>query len=138
MADPFLTPKQTRVLELREKGLTQREVAEELGTSRSNVSLLEKRGKENVERARATLTEWRRITAELVMEVEPGEDLFEVPRNLYRLADRHDIKVDMRSIDMVSHLRDQYDVTDRHVEEPFEVLLSPTGEVTFDGLEEKV
>lgn len=138
MADPFLTSKQKRVLELREQGLTQREIAEKLDTSRSNVSLLEKRGHENVERAHATLKEWRKITAELVMEVEPGEDLFEVPRNLYRLADQHDIKVNMRSLDMVSHLRNEYNIPNRHVKEPFKILVSPTGDVTFHGLQGKV
>ncbi|MBS1264133.1 MAG: DNA-binding protein Tfx [Methanonatronarchaeales archaeon] len=134
MAKPFLTERQLEVLRLREQDLTQREVAERLETSRSNVSLLERRGRENVERARATLDEWRKLTAEVVMEVEEGADLFEVPRDAYRLADERGIKVEMRSLEMVSKLREKPNVTDRLVKEPFRVLISPRGEVSFDGL----
>ncbi len=68
------------------------------------------------------------------MEVEPGEDLFEVPRSLYRLADERGIKVEMRSLEMVSKLRENPNVTDRLVKKPFRVLVSPQGDVTFDGL----
>ncbi|MDD2639276.1 MAG: Tfx family DNA-binding protein, partial [Methanothrix sp.] len=53
----LLTNRQASVLRLRRKGMSQQEVAEQLGTTRSNVSILEKRALQNVAKARATLKE---------------------------------------------------------------------------------
>lgn len=40
--DSFLTDTQIKVLKLRKKGLTQEEIAKMLGTSRANISMIEK------------------------------------------------------------------------------------------------
>ena len=45
----FLTEQQIRILQLRAKGLKQSEIAELLGTSRANVSILEHRALEKIE-----------------------------------------------------------------------------------------
>ncbi len=46
----FLTEQQIRVLQLRAKGLKQSEIAEILGTSRANVSILERRALRRLKR----------------------------------------------------------------------------------------
>ncbi|MGM0590756.1 MAG: sigma factor-like helix-turn-helix DNA-binding protein, partial [Halobacteriota archaeon] len=48
-----LTERQVEVLELREQGYTQREVADRLGTTDSNVSAIERAAEQNVEKARS-------------------------------------------------------------------------------------
>ncbi len=100
-----LTNRQIAVLRLRRKGLSQQEVAELLGTTRSNVSILEKRALQNVSRARATLKEWTMIQAPVSLTVPAGTDVFEVPAMIFREADKSKIKLDMNSVDIVLQIR---------------------------------
>ncbi|RLG55442.1 MAG: transcriptional regulator, partial [Candidatus Hydrothermarchaeota archaeon] len=60
--ESFLTEKQIKVLELRAKGYTQEQIAKILGTSRVNVTILEKKAKENVEKARKTIELFESLT----------------------------------------------------------------------------
>lgn len=83
----FLTEQQIRVLQLRAKGLKQSEIAEILGTSRANVSILERRALEKIEKARNTLLLWEQINSKISVEVKKGEDIFQVPEKLFKKAD---------------------------------------------------
>jgi Tfx family DNA-binding protein len=100
-----LTDRQIAVLRLRRKGLSQQGVAELLGTTRSNVSILEKRALQNVARARATLKEWTMIQAPVSLTVPAGTDVFEVPALIFKEADKSKIKLDMNSVDIVVQIR---------------------------------
>ncbi len=101
----LLTNRQVSVLKLRRKGLSQQEVAELLGTTRSNVSILEKRALQNVSRARTTLKEWTMIQAPVSLTVPAGTDVFDVPALIFREADKSKIKLDMNSVDIVVQIR---------------------------------
>lgn len=105
--DSLLTSRQATVLKLRRQGLSQQEVAEVLGTTRSNVSILEKRGIQNVARARSTLREWTMIQAPVSIRVPAGTDLFEVPAQVFAEADRAGIKLDVGSVDVVVQIREK-------------------------------
>ncbi|HII06655.1 MAG TPA: Tfx family DNA-binding protein [Methanotrichaceae archaeon] len=101
----LLTSRQAAVLRLRRKGLSQQEVAELLGTTRSNVSILEKRALQNVSRARATLKEWTMIQAPVSLTVPTGTDIFEVPAMVFLKADKAKIKLDISSVDIVVQIK---------------------------------
>jgi len=104
-SDSLLTDRQAAVLRLRKKGLSQQEVADILGTTRSNVSILEKRALHNVSRARATLRDWTMIQAPVSLKIPAGTDLFEVPALVFSEADRSGIKLDIGSVDIVFQIR---------------------------------
>jgi len=104
-SESLLTSRQALVLKMRRQGLSQQEVAEVLGTTRSNVSILEKRALVNVGRARATLKEWTMIQAPVSITVPAGTDLFEVPALVFAEADRSGIKLDVGSVDIVVQIR---------------------------------
>jgi transcriptional regulator with XRE-family HTH domain len=57
----FLTKRQLAVLRLRQAGLTQEEIARRIKTTRANISLIEKRARENVERSKETIREWNSV-----------------------------------------------------------------------------
>ncbi|HOO53983.1 MAG TPA: Tfx family DNA-binding protein [Methanothrix sp.] len=101
----LLTDKQVEVLKLRRKGMSQQEVAELLGTTRSNVSILEKRALQNVARARGTLKEWMMIQAPVSLTIPAGTDLFNVPSLLFLEADKSEIKLDVSSVDIVVQIK---------------------------------
>ncbi len=104
-SEGLLTDRQAAVLKLRRKGLSQQEVAELLGSTRSNVSILEKRALQNVARARATLREWTMIQASISIKVPAGTDLFEVPALVFQEADRAGIKLGLSSVDIVVQIK---------------------------------
>jgi len=103
----LLTRRQVAVLKLRRQGLSQQEVAEILGTTRSNVSILEKRALQNVSRARATLREWTMIHAPISITVPAGTDLFDLPGLVFQEADRAGIKLEIGSVDIVVQIREK-------------------------------
>ena len=106
-SDSLLTDRQAAVLSLRKKGLSQQEVGQILGTTRSNVSILEKRALQNVFRARATLREWTMIHAPISITVPAGTDLFDLPGLVFQEADRAGIKLEIGSVDIVVQIREK-------------------------------
>jgi Tfx family DNA-binding protein len=106
-AKPLLTDKQLSVLRLRARGYSQQEVAEMMGTSRSNISILEKRAHQNIERARITINLWKMIKAPVSVKIPAGTDIFEVPRIVFSSADQKDIRLTVNSLDIIVQLRNK-------------------------------
>ena len=96
MVDPRatnLTDRQVEVLELREGGRTQQEVAEVLGTTDSNVSAVERAAEENVEKARRTLELVRTLRAPVQFTASPGTSFEALIDRVYSRGDAAGIKV---------------------------------------------
>ncbi|MEM2989868.1 MAG: Tfx family DNA-binding protein, partial [Halobacteria archaeon] len=79
----LLTEGQKKVLKLRDEGYTQREIAQILGTSRANVSIMEKRAKLNLEKARATIKEYSILVAPVRVRIKKGMDVLSVPKLIF-------------------------------------------------------
>jgi hypothetical protein len=88
-----LTRRQAEVLALRERGLPQATIAEELGTSRANVSKVEASARDNIAKARETVAFAETLQAPVQVDVEPGTDLYEVPDLVYDGCDTAGVKV---------------------------------------------
>lgn len=104
-ASTFLTRRQIKVLLLRQKGHSQQEVAEILGTTRSNISILEKRAHQNIVRARNTLHRWMTIQAPISLKVPEGTDVFEIPARIFEAADKRSLQLPVTSLDIIVRLR---------------------------------
>jgi len=89
----ILTEKQYRILELRSKGYTQAQIAKILGTSRSNVSMLEKAALEKIRLAKETLKLYQELNSAVVVTVEPGTHLVDIPGIILRKADEVNVKL---------------------------------------------
>jgi Tfx family DNA-binding protein len=89
----LLTDAQLNVLRLRLEGLTRKEVAERLGTTRQNVSLIERRARGNIEKAEQTLRAYRRLRTAATVELRPSTHLVDVPRMLIDAADGAGVKI---------------------------------------------
>lgn len=101
----FLTERQIQVLRLRRRGMSQEEVAEILGTTRANVSILERRAMQNIDRALATLKQWMMIQAPVAVTIHEGTDLFAIPGVIFREADERGLKLPVNSIDILAGLK---------------------------------
>jgi Tfx family DNA-binding protein len=89
----LLTDAQLRVLRLRLEGLTRKDVAERLGTTRQNISLIERRAHGNIEKAQQTLRAYRRLHTAATVELRPATHLVDVPRMLIDAADGAGVKI---------------------------------------------
>lgn len=133
-AESFLTQRQRRVLELRLQGLTQDRIAEMLKTSRANVSIIEKRGHQNIERAEATLREWEHLNTPLSIQVDEGTDIMDIPRIIFAEADRTGIKVHENTLDVITLIQQAVpdSILHRRTVRPVVIFISRSGEVSFD------
>lgn len=91
--ESVLTRRQAEVLALRERGRSQADIAERLGTSRANVSGVEASARENVAKARETVAFAETLRAPVRVEIAAGTDLYDVPDRVYDACDEAGVKV---------------------------------------------
>ena len=123
MGKSFLTEHQIKILKLRARGLKQSEIAEMLGTSRANVSILERRALEKIEKARNTLLLWEQINSKIGLEVRKGEDIFTVPERLFKKADELGVKVPYSTAEIIAFIVEHAPVEDRLAKRDFTLFL---------------
>ena len=100
----ILTDRQIEVLNLRERGLTQQEVAEEFDTTGSNVSAIERAAENNVEKARRTLELVRTIRSPIQFSVSPGTSFDDLVASVYAHGDEAGIKIAYCRPELYTHL----------------------------------
>jgi hypothetical protein len=103
----LLTEEQLKILGLRLDGLKQEEIARRLGTTRQNVSLIERRARGNVMKAEATLRAYRRLQTAATVELRPSTHLVDVPRMLVDAADDAGVKISIDFALVYKELRDE-------------------------------
>jgi len=130
--ESVLTRRQAEVLALREQGLSQATIAEMLGTSRANVSGVEKSARENVEKARETVEFAAALDAPVQIELETGTDLYDVPQRVYTACDDAGVKVNHTAPDLMKLISDEAGdaVVGREVQRKLLVGVSPNGAVS--------
>jgi len=104
-AKSFLTDRQMQVLRLRAQGLSQSEIAVMMGTSRANISKLERRAHQNIMAARRTIHSWMKIQAPIISEIPAGTDVLRVPDMIFAEADLMGIHLPANSIDLIVRLK---------------------------------
>jgi hypothetical protein len=126
-----LTPQQYAVLKLRTEGRTQEETAAELGTSRQNISLIERRAYQNVEKAKETISAYKELMKATYIIVEPGTHLIDVPRLVVHSADEVNVRLRADFTRIYNELKfvvsDHVDHT--RVVKPIKVLILKDGDI---------
>ncbi len=127
----FLTEKQIEVLKLRARGKTQAEIARELQTSRSNIHSIEKRAKENIEKAENTLKISKKIKSPVMVKIKINEDIMEGSKKLLSKADEKEIHVSSDMPELISKIRNEAEgkLEGRRAIKEIELYLSPNGKV---------
>ena len=132
-ASSVLTRRQAEVLALRERGVSQAEIAERLGTSRANVAGVESSARENVRKARGTVELVDSLRAPVRLTIEAGTDVYEIPDRLYRAADAADVKVRLSAVGVIERLTEaaRDALQSRELARPVEATVAADGEVRF-------
>ncbi len=121
------------VLRLRQSGLTQEEIARRIKTTRANVSLIEKRARENINRSRETLKEWESIVSPVRVAIKKGTDVIKIPELVFAEADKQGIHVKSNSLDMITRLKKEKGnvISNRTLDEDMEIDITDSGEVNI-------
>nr|WP_312854307.1 Tfx family DNA-binding protein [Natronococcus sp. JC468] len=129
--DSVLTYRQAQVLALRERDVSQADIADALGTSRANVSSIEASARENVAKARETVAFAEALRSPVRVHVPEGTDLYDVPQLVYEACDEAGVKVDHTAPDLMKVVSDAAGtaITGRQVAAPLTVSVSAEGVV---------
>ncbi|MCX6673421.1 MAG: Tfx family DNA-binding protein [Methanothrix sp.] len=135
MPETFLTERQIEVLQMRLAGRSQQEVADSLGTTRSNISILEKRAHQNIARAKRTLQQWMMLRAPISLQARAGTDVFEMPKMIFAAADEKQMRLPITSLDIVVQLRRKAPrlFKKRSLEKDVRIFVTEEGEVLVEG-----
>lgn len=130
----LLTPRQIEVLRLRALGYTQKRIAEQIGTTRENVVLLEARAKFNIQRARKTLESLRHSGLSVSVEIPKGTHLVDIPRMVLNRANRAKIKLGANFTRIYEDIRFKAKnrVSGTRVIKPILVTVFPDGDYSID------
>ena len=121
------------VLRMRQEGLTQDVIAKRIKTTRANVSLIEKRARENIDRSRETLKEWNSIISPVRLVIKAGTDVMKVPEQVFDEADKASIHVMVNSLDLLTRIKKEKGdiISNRSLTEDLEIDIAESGEVTL-------
>jgi Tfx family DNA-binding protein len=121
------------VLRLRQSGLTQDEIARRIKTTRANVSLIEKRARENIDRSKETLKEWESIVSPVRIVVKKGTDVIKIPEMVFEDADKTGIHVKANSLDIITRIKKEKGniISNRTLDEDMEIDITDSGEVNI-------
>lgn len=130
----LLTPRQIEVLRLRGQGYTQKRVAEQIGTTRENVVLIESRAKQNIQRARKTLESLRHSGLAVSVEIPKGTHLVDIPRIVLNRANRAKIKLGANFTRIYEDIRfkARHRVSGTRVAKPIVVTVFPDGDYSIE------
>ncbi|RLG22469.1 Tfx family DNA-binding protein [Methanosarcinales archaeon] len=127
----FLTKKQIEVLKRRMEGKTLEEIASEFGTTKQNISAIERKARENYQKALNTVKLFRSILAPIVVRARAGMKVDDVVRDLYERCDSVNIHIPYDRFELVMLLRKEIGHRIRHslVVEDFEIRVTKEGDV---------
>jgi hypothetical protein len=105
--ETFLTDRQAEILTMRKKGMTQAEIAKIKKTTRGNICIIEKTALRNVERANNTIKFYKTLEAPISLTIPVGTDLLDIPKMIFKAADKKRIKISIDSAMIVVKLKTQ-------------------------------
>lgn len=134
MDKSFLTEQQFKVLKLRRKGLTQKEISHILGTTRVNVSTIEKRAKDNIEKSKNTLRKWNKLISPLRIDILEGVDVLDIPKKIFNAINEKDIKLKYNTIELISIIEREKKscVHGRLVSKNFIIYVTEQGDILLE------
>lgn len=129
--ESVLTRRQAEVLVLRERGYKQSAIAEQLGTSRANVSSIEASARENVKKARETVRFAELISPPVHVEIPAGTDLYDVPELVFETCDDEDVKVSHSAPELMRTIREAAEraIENQRIKIPLFVNVTGDGKV---------
>ena len=127
----LLTKLQIEVLKLRQHGLNQEGIASRLGTTRQNISLIERRGWRNIKLAEETILAYERLFTAGSVELRPGTHKIDIPRLVVDAADKVNIQLKANFARIYEEIKFKASgcVSETRVVKPIIVLILEDGDI---------
>jgi Tfx family DNA-binding protein len=103
----FLTDKQIAILKMKKKGMSQADIARSKKTTRGNICIIEKTALRNIERANNTIKFYKALEAPISLTIPVGTDLYDIPKKIFKAADKKRIKISVDAAMIVVKLKTQ-------------------------------
>jgi len=129
----LLTRRQKEILRYRAQGLTQQQIADITNTSKSNISIVERSARENIQRAKEALDFLHTLNALPLCTLKENSDLFDGVSFIQEEAAKTGIPVTLDPLDLINRIRSGFPqrIHGRHIREDIEVFLRNDGELLF-------
>jgi Tfx family DNA-binding protein len=129
--DSFITKRQLQILELRNTGLSQAEIARRLGTTRANISATEKTARENIKRAKKTVNIAKMLEASLSIKIDRDTDLNEIPGIIYEKAGKEKIWINLDNPSLIGFIAEscKNKIKGRRVIAELEIAITRDGSI---------
>jgi hypothetical protein len=88
-----LTSRQIKVLQLRKRGFTQEKVAKLIGTSRENVSIIERNAYRAVQVAQSTIEAFESLNEDGIIMIPTRTSIYDIPHLIFTRADFLGVKL---------------------------------------------
>jgi HTH-type transcriptional regulator, fmd operon transcriptional regulator len=124
-----LTPRQIEVLMLRKRGFTQEKVAKMLGTSRANVSIIERNAYKVVWCAQATIASFESLHDDGVFLVPSRTSLYDIPRLIFLRGDALGIKVKVDENGIIALVKSKGKIRQFRLVSPLAVRITQGGQL---------
>lgn len=133
MVDSLLTERQLEVYLRRLRGEKLEEIARDLGTTKSNISAIEKKAKRKIELAYNTVRLVEQLVDAQIVSIPPGIDLYEIPGIIYRKGDEMGIKIRYSGPELIKLLVERcgHKLRNREVTRQITVGIKENGEISL-------
>lgn len=129
----FLSSRQIQIMKLRQEGYSTEMIASEIGTTRQNVSILEKRGHRNLEKAIRTLNAVREMKLSHEVHIEGNTHVLDAVKEILKRADQFKIRLNDNMIGLMTRVKMtvEGDLRNGIIEKPMDVLIFQDGSIQF-------
>ncbi len=129
----FLSSRQIQIMKLRQEGYSTEGIAKEIGTTRQNVSILEKRGHRNLEKAIRTLNAVRELKLSHEVHIEGNIHVLDAVKEIIDRADNMNIRLNDNLIGLMTRLKMavEGDLKNGIIQKAMDILIFQDGSVQF-------
>lgn len=129
----FLTPRQLQIMKLRQQGLSTEAIARDIGTTRQNVTILEKRAHRNLNRAVGTLSAVREMKISTDIEIPKDTHMLDAVKLIVGSADSNGIRLNDNLIGIMTKFKValEKDLRGGITQRPITVLMFQDGRIQF-------
>lgn len=125
------TKKQLEVLKKRKMGKSISEIAEDTGTSKSNVSHILESAEKNIEKAENTLKIAKTINWPIKIEFEVGTNLFDISEKIFEKANDEGVKLNLTGPDLLKTLAEKAGtkIKNRRIQTKISIVINREGKI---------
>ncbi len=133
LRNTFLTTRQLQIMKLRHGGSSTEEIAREIGTTRQNVTILEKRAHRNLDRAIRTLNAVRDMKISVDFEIAQETHMLDAVKQIVDSADRSGIRLNDNLIGIMTKFKVamERDLIGGVTQRPITVMMFQDGRIQF-------